>query len=157
MTRSISISLISLVILCSVAQAEEPYDITSCWSGDVTYASSNEELVIFSFDLKGVSRSNIESKAFHNWSFQIIGVVKVEAGKYSSTYYGKYLSPEGDFIIGEGQVVGDKGTWKFIQGSGKWKGIKGGGTNRAIRQIKAIKQGTSQGCSVAVGTYELPK
>jgi len=61
--------------------------------------SSSEELVIYSFDLKGVSRKNDENEAFHNWSFQIIGTAKIESGKYSSLYYGKWLSPEGDMVF----------------------------------------------------------
>lgn len=46
--------------------------------------SSSKELVIYSFDLKGVSRKNDENEAFHNWSFQIVGTAKIESGKYSS-------------------------------------------------------------------------
>jgi hypothetical protein len=107
--------------------------------------------------LKGVSWSNDQSTAFDNWSLQIVGTVKIESGKYSSRYYGKYMSPEGDIIIGEGGRDGDEGTWKFIGGTGKWKGITGGGTNKTVPNIKPIKKGTTQGCSIATGTFQLPK
>ncbi len=139
------------------AHAEESYNMISCWSGDVTLLSASEDLVVYSFDMKGVSRSIDESKAFHNWSFQIIGSTKIVSGKYSSQYYGKYLSPEGDVVIGEGDRNGEEGTWKFISGTGKYKGITGGGTNKIVPNIKPIKKGSTQGCSIATGTFQLPK
>jgi len=149
--------LIVFSIFVTAANAEEPYDIISCYSGEVTTLSSNTDLTILSYDLKGVSRSNTQGGAFDNWSCHIIGLVRIELGKpRQNDYYGKYMSPEGDFIIGVGKGFGDEGTWEFIQGTGKWKGITGGGKNRSIR-IKSIKEGTMQGCSVATGTYELPK
>jgi hypothetical protein len=157
MIRLITVTLFSLFLFVNFAYADESYNITSCWSGDVTMLSASKELVIFGYDLKGVSRSNDQSTAFDNWSLQIVGTVKIESGKYSSRYYGKYMSPEGDIIIGEGGRDGDKGTWKFIGGTGKWKGITGGGTNKIVPNIKPIKKGTTQGCSIATGTFQLPK
>ena len=156
MIRLISIGLIGLVMCIPVAQAEQPYDIINCWSGENTRFFADDELAILNYDLKGVSRSNIKSGAFHYWSFQIIGSVKIESGKQQSYYYGKYLSPDGDFIVFVGQSFGDEDTWKFIHGAGKWKGITGGGKNRSVL-VRPIKEGTTQGCSVATGTYELPK
>lgn len=157
MIRFITIALVSLFLTINFAYAEESYNITSCWSGDVTLLSGSEELVIYSFDLKGVSRSNDKSKPFDNWSLQIVGTAKIESGKYSSIYYGKYLSPEGDVVIGEGTRDNEEGTWKFIDGTGKWKGITGGGTNTIVPNIKPIEKGTTQGCSIAIGTYKLPQ
>jgi len=119
--------------------------------------SVSKELVIYGYDLKGVSRSNDQSTAFDNWSLQIVGTAKIESGKYSSRYYGKYMSPEGDIVIGEGGRDSNEGTWKFISGTGKWKGIAGGGTNTIVPNIKPIKKGTAQGCSIATGTFQLPK
>ena len=143
-------------MLIPVAQAEEPYDIITCFSGEVNLVSASDELTILSYDLKGVSRSNIEGGAFDKWSCQIVGIVKIESGKYKSNFYGKYLAPDGDYIVGEGQIIGNEGTWQFIHGTGKLKGITGGGKNRPIR-AKPIKKGTLQGCSIATGTYELPQ
>lgn len=157
MIRLITVILVSLFLFANFAHAEENYNIISCWSGDVTMLSASKELVIFSYDLKGVSRSNDESKAFDNWSLQIVGTVKIDSGKYSSQYYGKYLSPDGDIVIGEGYRNGDEGAWKFINGTGRWKGITGGGTNKIVSNIKPIMKGTTQGCSIATGTFQLPK
>jgi len=155
MIRLVTIVLIGLFLSVNCAYADESYNTTSCWSGDFKMLSSSKELVIYSFDLKGVSRKNDESDAFHNWSFQIIGTSKIVSGNYSSSFYGKWLSPEGDMVFGEGKRIGEKGTWKFIGGTGKWAGITGGGTNENIN-IKPVMKGTTQGCSIAIGTYKLP-
>ena len=148
--------LMALVLFVSFAHAEESYNMISCWSGDYTMISSSEELTIYSFDLKGVSRKIDENEAFHNWSFHLIGTAKIVSGKYSSTYYGKWLSPEGDMVFGEGDRSGGQGSWTFIGGTGKWKGISGGGTNENVN-IKPVMKGTTQGCSIATGKFELPK
>jgi hypothetical protein len=157
MTRIISFILLVFVALIPFAHAEETYDITNCWSGEVTLLHKSENLAIFNFDVKGMSLANGESKAFDGWSLNIIGTAKVEAGKYSSTYYGIYRSPEGDIVVGEGTRTGGDGSWKFIEGTGKWKGISGGGTNKLITNVPPIKEGTTQSCIVATGTFELPK
>ena len=157
MTRIISFILLVFVALTSFAHAEETYDITNCWSGEVTLLHKSENLAIYNFDVKGMSLANGESKIFDGWSFNIIGTGKVEAGKYSSIFYGTYKSPEGDIVVGEGTRSGIEGTWKFIEGSGKWKGISGGGTNKLITKVQPIKEGTTQSCNVGTGTLELPK
>ena len=87
MNRLIIVISFSLILFVNLAHADESYNITSCWSGDVTMLSASEELVIFGYDLKGVSRSNDQSTAFDNWSLQIVGTVKIESGEYSSRYY----------------------------------------------------------------------
>ncbi len=157
MTRIISFILLIFVAITPFAHAEETYDITNCWSGDVTLLYKSDNLAIFNFDVKGMSIANGESKAFDGWSMNIIGTAKVEAGKYSSTFYGIYKSPEGDIVVGEGNRTGGEGDWKFIEGTGKWEGITGGGTNKLITNVPPVKQGTTQSCIVATGTYTLPK
>jgi hypothetical protein len=158
MLRFIRICVIVGSVFCvNLVHPVEPYNITSCWSGDVIALSASKELEINSFDLKGVSRSNNENKAFDNWSFHIIGTSKMEGGNYSNFYYGKYLSPEGDIVIVEGHTTGGEGTWKFLKGTGKWQGISGGGITNIIPNIRSIKKGTSQGCSRGFGTYQLPQ
>lgn len=157
MIRLITVILVSLFLFVNFANAEEPYDLTSCWSGDVTMLSASKDLVILSFDIKGVSHSNHENKAFDNHSFHMVGINKIEAGNRSGTSYAKYLSPEGDIVFGEIQTVGDKQTWKFLFGTGKWEGITGGGKTEPITNAKPIKEGTIQGCARATGTYQLPQ
>lgn len=154
---SLTTIIAALFLLIPIAQADEPYDLTSCWSGDVTMLSARKNLVIFSFDIKGVSHGNHENKAFDNHSFQMVGINKIEAGNRSGTSYAKYLSPEGDIVFGEIQTVGDKQTQKFLFGTGKWEGITGGGKTEPITNVKPIKEGTTQGCARATGTYQLPQ
>ena len=150
-------AIVGAVFSVNLVHAVESYDITSCWSGDVTVISASKELVINNFDLKGVSQSNNENKTFDNWSFHIIGTSKLEGDNYSNIYYGKYLSPEGDIVIVEGYTTAREGTLKFLQGTGKWQGISGGGIINRIPNIRSIKKGTSQGCSRGFGTYQLPQ
>jgi len=146
-----------LGIFISVAQAEESYDITNCWSGVTSMLSASKELVVYGYELKGITRSNHENKAFDNDTFQCVGIAKVVAGKATSDSYCKFMDPDGDMVVGGGQKTGAEGTWKFLQGTGKWKGITGGGKNWVITKSKPIKEGTFQGCNRATGTYELPK
>ncbi len=157
MIRSINVILLSLFLFANFAHAKESYNKTNCWSGDVTVLFASEELVIYSYDVKGVSRSNDESKAFDNWAFQFVGTTKVESGKHSGQYYGMYLSPDGDIVIGEGDRNGDEATWKFINGTGKWKGVTGEGTGKLVQNTKPIAKGTTQGCGISTGTFQLPK
>lgn len=156
MIRIFIFSLAVLMVTVSSPFAEE-YNITNCWGGDVTLLHKGEELSILGFDVQGVSMANEGSTAFDGWSLQIIGTAKIENGKYSSTFYGIYKSPEGDVVIGEGNREGTEGKWEFIHGTGKWKGITGGGTVQSLVTAPPIQPGTTQSCVKAAGTFELPK
>ena len=53
MLRFITICVIVGSVFCvNFVHAVEPYNLTSCGSGDVTMMSANKELVINSFNLK---------------------------------------------------------------------------------------------------------
>ena len=67
--------VLGLVMFIPVAQAEQPFDITDCGSGTITMVSTSKELTVFSFDLKGISRSNHENKVFDNTTFHCVGVM----------------------------------------------------------------------------------
>ena len=157
MIRILSFIFVVLFAVVPFAVAEESYNTTNCWSGDVTILHKSKELSIWSLDLKGMSLSNDESEAFDGWAFNIIGTGKLEAGKYSSTFYGTYKSPDGEIVIGEGNRTGGDGEWKFIHGTGKWAGIKGGGTFKMITNVPPIKEGTTQACISTTGTFQLPE
>ena len=85
------------------------------------------------------------------------GITKVVGGQPTDNYYCKFMSPEGDIAIGEGSRTGAEGIWKFLGGTGKWEGITGGGKNKRFTSGKPISEGTFQGCSSAIGMFELPK
>ena len=159
MIRTISIGLVGLFMIIPVAQADEHFDQTHCWSSTTTMLSASEELTVLSYELTGINRSNLETKAFDNATTNCIGVMRIMAGVPSVTGYCKYMEPDGDFVVGEykSDASGTKTEWKFLQGTGKWKGIQGTGQGARITRAKPIKPGTSQGCNRETGTYKLPK
>jgi hypothetical protein len=156
--RAAAATIFCLVVFTPVAKAEQPFDITDCGSGTITMVSASKELTVFSFDLKGISRSNHENKVFDNTTFHCVGVIRVMAGKRTETGYFKIMDSDGDFIVGEVTCIEtEKSTWKFLQGTGKWKGITGGGKGWVIMRGKPITSGTFQACFRHTGTIKLPK
>jgi hypothetical protein len=143
--------------LAAAANAAESYDLTNCGASTVTTVSATEELVVTSIKTKGiVARSNSANKAFDNATFQCANIVKVAGAERSGLGYCKFMSPDGDYFVGEN--VHDStggGKWKFLLGTGKWKGITGGGEFLPLTSGKPIVAGTGQGCASATGTYEL--
>ncbi len=149
--------VVGLLLLAMVVHAEEPYDITNCGSGTNAILYSSKELTIISTDSKGITVSNHDNKAFDNFTYHCSGIVRIAEGKLGYLTYCKFVGPEGDAVVGESTVEGDKEVWKFLIGTGKWKGITGGGTHKAVTKGKPVAAGTSQGCRRATGTYSLPK
>ena len=150
------ISVFGFCIFIPVANAE-PYDITNCWSGESIMLVASEELVVMSYDLKGICRDNLDTKAFDNMTFQCVGTSKIVAGKPTGNGYCKFMDKDGDLLVGETTSAGPEGTWKALYGTGKWKGITGSGKNMYITNSKPIVEGTFQNCMGSTGTYELPK
>jgi hypothetical protein len=148
---------LGLLLLISVANAEQPYDITTCGSGTNEILFSSEDFTVLSLESKGITRSNHENKAFDNNTFHCMGVIQVANGKPEGSMFCKFLDPDGDVTIGISTVDGPEGTWEFVHGTGKWQGITGGGKNWPITQGKAVAPGTFQGCRKATGTFKLPQ
>ena len=153
------ISIFGLILFISFAQAQQPIDFTDCASGTFTLLSDAKEFTIFAFDMKGISRSNLENKVFDNMTFHHAGVTRIVAGKWTVYGYTKYMDSDGDFVIFEINEVGPpmEGNWQFLYGTGKWKGIKGSGKHSHTAGGRPIVPGTAQSCSRNVGTFELPK
>jgi hypothetical protein len=131
----------------SVSQAEQTYDVTDCGSMTFTINSETDELAILSFDFKGIARSYSVNKVFDNCTVFYVGIARRTLTTTTAYGYGKYLDPDGDFVIMECIREGDVTTMKFLQGTGKWKGIQGGGKLRRIATGKPIVPGTSQYCT----------
>jgi hypothetical protein len=148
---------LGLFLLISAAQAEQPYDITTCSAATNAVLFSSKELTIISTDAKGITISNHENKAFDNNTIHCTGVIQIANGKPSGQLFCKFLEPDGDVTVGEQTIDGAEGAWKFIYGTGKWKGIAGGGKNWPITKGISVVPGTSQGCRKATGTYQLPE
>jgi len=152
-----AVTFFGLPMFIPVAQAEQAFDITMCYSGTFTILSASKELTVLSYDLKGISRSNHENKVFDNTTGHAVGVMRRVAGKANYAGYFKLLNPDGDFVVVEiSTAETGQNTWKFLQGTGKWKGITGGSKSRPITHGKYITPGTFQKCIRVTGTFELP-
>jgi hypothetical protein len=161
---SIVFSICAVIILGSsplnpAECAEQVYDVTPCVSGTVTALVQSEEITIQALDLKGIMRSNIESKIFDNCTVHVQGLM-VREGKNATAYaFLKYLDPDGDYVIFRfTQNPGEKAaTTTILAGTGKWKGITGGGKATTITGGKPVAPGTIQFCNNHKGTFTAPK
>ena len=54
------IFVLGFCIFTPIAQAE-PYDITNCWAGETTMLVASKELVVMSYDLKGICRDKFRA------------------------------------------------------------------------------------------------
>jgi hypothetical protein len=150
-------AVVPIFLLISIAQAEEPYDLTMCSSGQVSMLLATKELVLYNFQGDGMTMSNHENKKFHGMSYRCIGTNRIENGVQQQVVYCKYMDADGDLVVGGGTRTGKEGTWKFLQGTGKWQGITGGGPIGApVASGKPISEGTFQVCQRAKGTFSLP-
>ena len=157
--RVLKIALVFVLgcfILASVTYSE-PYDMTNCFCGETTMLVASKELVIYSYELKGIVQDNLDSKTFANMSFQCVGISKIAAGKPTGQGLCKFMDKDGDYLVGETISTGGKGTWKAFHGTGKWKGLIGSGTSMYITDSNPIVKETFQNCSRATGTYKLPE
>lgn len=161
---AIVLSVFAVIILGSsplkpAECAEQLYDVTPCVAGTLTALVQSAEITIFAFDLKGIMRSNIESKIFDNCTVHSQGVHVIE-GKNTTVYsLMKYLDPDGDYVIFRyTQNPGEKAaTTTLLAGTGKWKGITGGGKATLITRGKPVAAGTIQFCNNHKGTFTVPK
>ncbi len=147
-----------LTLSISVAQAQQSYDITECYSfTSHTTLSEVPDLIIVGFNGKGIARSNVENKVFDNFTLHCAGIRHITDGKAEAHGYFKYLDPDGDFFFMEGTAVEREIIMKFLSGTGKWKGIKGEGRIKVITRGRRITPDTNQVCYRHTGTFELPK
>ena len=152
------IGFVTLFSLTLTVQAQQPIDMISCANNEVTTIVSGEELTIMVVEGKGINMDNLPSKIYDSMTFHGGGILRIEKGKISGTFYYKYMDPSGDFLVVEVSQVGMERDWKYLQGgTGKWKGITGEGKAIYITKGKPISPGTSQGCMKKTGTYELKK
>ena len=150
-------AVVAIFLLISIAQADEPYDLTMCMSGEGSTLLASKELVLYNFQADGMTMSNHENKKFHGMSYRCIGTSKIVKGVRHGVSYCKYMDADGDLVVGEGIRTEKEGTWKFLYGTGKWQGITGGGPiGVTVASGKPISEGTFQICQRAKGTFNLP-
>ena len=152
-------ALIGSSPLIFAESAEQSYDVDSCVSMDISPLVRSQEITIFSFDSKGIVRSNSENKVFDNCTVHLKGVAVREGNKQTVYAYMKYLDPEGDYVIFRyTQNPGEKAaTTTILAGTGKYKGITGGGKAVRIAGGKPLTEGTMQFCNNHKGTFTVPK
>jgi hypothetical protein len=129
----------------------------SCGNTTNTTIVSTQELTIFGVEAKGINIDNLASKAFDNMTYHAVGVIKIESGKLTGTFFTKYMDPSEDFFVVEVSQVGMERDWKYLYGTGKWNGVTGGGKAFPFTRGKPITPGTSQSCTKITGGYELKK
>jgi hypothetical protein len=154
--RAITTITFCLVVFISFAQAEQPYDITSCHSGTIKMLYSSKEMTILSGEGWGIITSNHENKAFDNCTFHVMTLIQVMGEKTTETGYYKMMDPDGDLVIAEVTRIGTESISRFLHGTGKYKGITGGGRSQRI-VFGRIPPNTAAACSRSVGTFKLPK
>ncbi len=151
------IGIFTFILFIMTAQAEQPIDCLYCANMTMTTIVESGDLIIMGSEGKGIILDNTESKFFDNSTVHAVGLIKIDKGKLTGSYFGKYLDPSGDFYVIESSQVGTELNWKFIYSTGKFKGITGAG--KAFRSMKGrpVSPGTSQVCTKITGTYELKK
>jgi hypothetical protein len=154
--RAITTITFCLVVFISFAQAEQPYDITSCHSGTIKMLYSSKEMTILSGEGWGIITSNHENKAFDNCTFHVMTLIQVMGEKTTETGYYKLMDPDGDLVIAEVTRIGTESISRFLHGTDKYKGITGEGRSQRI-VFGRIPPNTAAACSRSVGTFKLPK
>jgi len=151
------IGIFTFTLFIIAAQAEERFDCVLCNNMTMTTIVESGDLIIMSFESKGIVLDNSEGKFFDNDTVHGVGLMKIDKGKLTGSFINKHLSPSGDFYVLEGSMVGSEVDWKFIYGTGKFKGITGAGKSIRFTKGKPVTPGTSQTCNKVTGTYELKK
>ena len=154
--------VLSAIMFVSVAQAQQPLDITDSFFATYKSLTESKELAIVSSEVWGIVTSNNENKAFDDMTSYCFAVRKFVAGEQrKSLTYTKFMDKDGDFFVVEtirdGTETGPEGTWTFLEGTGKWKGIKGGGKAWFSGRGRAQTASTAQGRVRMKGTYDVPK
>lgn len=160
----IVLSIAAFILLGSsalnpAAYAEQRYNVIACVSMDMKPMVQSPEMILGTYDCKGIMRSNNESKVFDNFTIHGQGVVLYEGKNRTINGYLKYLDPDGDFVTFRyTQNQGEKAaTTTLLMGTGKWKGITGGGKATLITRGKPVAAHTHQFCNNHKGTFTLPK
>ena len=151
------IGIFTFILFIATAQAEERFECVLCQNMTMTTIVQNEDLIVMGYESKGIVLDNTESKFFDNDTVLGVGLMKIDKGKLTGSFFNKQLDPSGDFYALEGLIVGTEIDWKFIYGTGKFKGITGGGKSIRLTKGKPVSPGTSQSCTKVTGTYELKK
>ena len=151
-----AICFVALIAWTGVAFAQT-FESLACRSATSTYIQNTKELVIMSYELKGIVQSKSNAEILNNVSEQCVGILKRAGDEAVQRGFCKYMYPNGDINVVEWDGDASGGKWQFLLGTGKWENIKGGGTWKVFLRAKPIVEGTGQSCMTITGTYELKK
>jgi hypothetical protein len=151
------VGIFTFVLFIVTAQAQQPIDCLVCQNMTMTTIIEIGDLIIMGSEARGIVLDNTESKFFDNSTTHGVGLIKIDKGKVTGSFFSKHLDPSGDFYVVESIQAGPEGNWKFIYGTGKFTGITGSGKLYRTTKGKPVTPGTSQGCNKITGTYELKK
>jgi len=151
------IGIFTFILFIGAAQAAQPIDCLICSDMTITTILQSGDLTIMGIESKQIVLDNTESKFFDNMTGHGVGLMKIDKGKLTGTYFNKYQDPSGDLYVVESSQVGTDGDWKCIYGTGKYQGITAAGKFYRFTKGKPISPGTSQVCTKVTGTYELKK
>lgn len=157
MIRYILTATLIIFIFIPTVQAQESFESTACVSGSANAIHMSKDMMLTSFDLKGMVRSDSNSEFLNNVSEWCVGLFSNVGGKISQRGFCKYTYLNGDINLIEWDGEANGGNINFIYGTGKWEGIKGKGTWNMIQRAKPASQDTMQSCRKLMGTFELPK
>ncbi len=90
----------------------------------MTTVLESQDLVIMGVEAKGIILDNTESKFFDNSTVHAVGLIKIDKGNVTGSFFGKYLDPGGDFYVIESSQAGTELNRKFIYGTGNLKKLQ---------------------------------
>jgi hypothetical protein len=114
-TLGIFIVIFTFIPFIVTAQAEQRFECVLCQNMTTTTIVESGDLIIMGYESKGIVLDNSESKFFDNDTVHGVGLMTIEKGKMTGTFYNKHLSPNGDFYVLGGSWVGSMGeieSWK---------------------------------------------
>jgi hypothetical protein len=158
MIRFILAAFLGLGMFLPMAQAEEEYEVTSCFAGTATVFNDSRDLtIVLSAQFDGILMSQSENKFLDNVTYHCEMVQRGFGENKRALGYCRNIDPDGDIVITELEAVGQEFVGKFVEGTGKYKGIKGSYKTERIAQGKPPMKGAFVGCSKETGTFELAK
>jgi len=159
MKISLNCTLLATMLGTGAAHAQQSFDQMTCRAGTMTVLAKAEDMIVWTLDHRGVTRSNEAGGPFDGSTQRCVGVVANISGKTSANGWCKNVGPKGEDWTLVDWANSDKpgaGTFSFRHGGGKWKGIAGSGTYEPLGQTAPADAGTYQNCVRVKGTMKVP-
>jgi hypothetical protein len=151
--------IFGLIILVSVVQAQQPFQVIGCSSGAVVTLSEGQALTVYNIVGKGPAWGTAGSKNFDDLTWDFVATLRVMDGKTIGIAYYKFTDLDQDYFILEatGDAILQGGDWKFLYGVGKWKGLTGMLRGKVVLRGRPLPVEAEQYWCRIIGTLELPQ